>query len=408
MNQPTNQPANQPTLFNVVASAMGFRLLTDTAVQFVFPYLPLLAAGLGVSIIEIGWLLSVRAIVGLSSPLFGWLAENRGYRTVMRIGMLLSGFGLIIFATSIGLPMAALGMALMGLGSTAFVPTLFAWASALLPFNQRSKGLGAIELSWALAGMLGVPLIGFGIASFGWRPPLIVLGGLLLAASFIIGRLPGRSDAQHAQAESDSKKAGPQQAVPFFDLGANRVSAWAVIIGAGLISFANIHTFSVYAQWLVDLYPLDEVGLAWVAFTMGTAELVSNLGISFFGDKIGPLRGTKIAVIGAAIFFALLYVAQGLGFFIFLGSFFIARYFMENAFVNNIILVSEQTPEHRAKSLTFMSMASTIGFTVAAWSGPRAYTGLGPIGLIVPSVIVFGVIWLSMQQFAQEKGDLAA
>ena len=54
---------------------MGFRLLTDTAVQFVFPYLPLFAAGLGVSIEEIGLLLSVRSLVGLSPPLFGWLAE---------------------------------------------------------------------------------------------------------------------------------------------------------------------------------------------------------------------------------------------------------------------------------------------------------------------------------------------
>ncbi len=174
---------------------------------------------------------------------------------------------------------------------------------------------------------------------------------------------------------------------------------------AGLISFSNIHTFSVYAQWLVDLYPLDEIGLAWVAFAMGSAELVCNLGISFFGDKIGPLRGTKIAAVGAALFFSLLYIVQGLGFFIFLGGLFIARYFMENAFVNNIILVSEQTPEHRAKSLTFMSMCSTIGFSVAAWSGPRAYTNLGPIGLLIPSVIGFVVIWLSMQLFAKEKGE---
>lgn len=386
---------------------MGFRLLADTSVQFVFPYLPLLAAGLGVSIVEIGWLLSVRSLVGLSSPLFGWLAENRGYRTVMRVGMMLSAVGLFVFSLSNGLPMAAVGMVLMGLGSTAFVPTLFAWASALLPFNQRSKGLGAIELSWALAGMLGVPLIGFGIARLGWRPPLMVLGGLIFVASLAIGWLPGRSDAQHAQAEIESKKAGNQKAVGFFDLGVNRVSAWTVIIGAGLISFSNIHTFSVYAQWLIDLYPLEEVGLAWVAFAMGTAELVSNLGISFFGDKIGPLRGTKIAVIGAAIFFSLLYVFQGLGFVVFLAGLFVARCFMENVFVNNIILVSEQTPEHRAKSLTFMSMCSTVGFSVAAWSGPRAYTTLGPIGLIIPSIIGFAVILLSMQLFAKEKGEIS-
>ena len=149
----TNQSTSQPTLVNIVASSMSFRLIIDTSIQFVFPYLPIFAAGLGVSIVQIGWLVSIRSLMGLLTPVFGWLAESQGYRTIMRYGMFFAGLGLLIFALSSGLPMAALGMAIMGMGTAAFTPTLFAWASALLPFEQRSKGLGALELSWALAGM---------------------------------------------------------------------------------------------------------------------------------------------------------------------------------------------------------------------------------------------------------------
>ena len=76
----------------------------------------------------------------------------------------------------------------MGTGTGAFVPTLFSWASALLPFEERSRGLGAIELSWALAGMIGVSLVGLGIAQFGWRPPLVVLAVLLILSALFITR----------------------------------------------------------------------------------------------------------------------------------------------------------------------------------------------------------------------------
>ena len=321
----------------------------------------------------------------------------------MRFGVLFAGIGLLIFGVSPNLLIAAVGLAIMGLGSAAFVPTLFSWSSALLPFEQRSRGLGAIELSWALAGMFGVSLIGFAMAKFGWRPPIIVLAVLLVLVSFVIGLLPGRTDRQ------ESSDAPPvtldwQGLRNFFDLGVNKVSAWAVIITAGLIAFANIQTFSVYAQWLVDLHQLDEISLSWVAFGMGSAELLSNLMITFFGDRIGKLRGLKISSIGSAIFFAALFWLQAGALPVFLTGLFVARFFMENAFVNNIILASEQTPDYRTKALTISSAVGTLGFSTAAWLGPVAYTNIGPAGLLIPSVVGFVLIWIILQLFAVEKG----
>lgn len=382
---------------------MIFRILHDTGIQFLFPFLPIFAEGLNVTIAEIGLLASVRSLVGLSTPLFGWIAENRGYRSTMRWGILFTGIGLLVFGISPNFLIAAVGLAIMGLGSAAFVPTLFSWSSALLPFDQRSRGLGAIELAWALAGMFGVPLIGFSIARFGWRPPIIVLSILLILVSFVIGRLPGRADRQESQEAGDVDLSW-RGLLKFFDLGANKVSAWAVIATAGIVAFSNIHTFSVYAQWLVDLHNLDEISLSWVAFGMGSAELLSNLMITFFGDRIGKLRGLKISTIGSAIFFAALFWLQAAVLPIFLTGLFVARFFMENAFVNNIVLASEQTPDYRTKALTISSAVGTIGFSMAAWLGPIAYTNIGPIGLIIPSVIGFILMWLLLQLFAKEKG----
>lgn len=382
---------------------MIFRILHDTGIQFLFPFLPIFAEGLNVTIAEIGLLASLRSLMGLSTPLFGWIAENRGYRSTMRYGLLFTGIGLMMFALTPNFLIAAVGLAIMGLGSAAFAPTLFSWSSALLPFDQRSRGLGAIELAWALAGMFGVSLIGFSIARFGWRPPIVILSVLLILISFVISRLPGRADRQESS-EADSLALDWQGLINFFDLGANKVSAWAVIATAGIVAFANIHTFSVYAQWLVDLHDLNEISLSWVAFGMGAAELLSNLMITFFGDQIGKLRGLKISTIGSAIFFALLFWLQDGALPVFLTGLFTARFFMENAFVNNIILASEQTPDYRSKALTISSAVGTVGFSLAAWLGPVAYTNIGPIGLIIPSVAAFGVMWLILQLFGKEKG----
>ena len=107
---------------------------------------------------------------------------------------------------------------------------------------------------------------------------------------------------------------------------------------------------------------------------------------------------------GAAIFFALLFWLQDGTLLIFLVGLFVARFFMENAFVNNIVLASEQTPDFRTKALTISSAVGTLGFSTAAWLGPIAYTNVGPIGLIIPSVISFVLIWAILQFFAVEKG----
>ena len=82
---------------------------------------------------------------------FGALADRRGYRDVMQIGLFLNALGYFIVGSSINVWMAAIGMMLGGLGHFVFGPTLQAYLSARLPYAQRARGLGILEYSWALA-----------------------------------------------------------------------------------------------------------------------------------------------------------------------------------------------------------------------------------------------------------------
>ena len=47
-----------------------------------------------------------------------------------------------------------------GLGIACFVPNLHAYLSARLPYSLRARGLGMVEYSWALTGIIGAVALG--------------------------------------------------------------------------------------------------------------------------------------------------------------------------------------------------------------------------------------------------------
>ncbi|MEM8862842.1 MAG: hypothetical protein AAGD96_31415, partial [Chloroflexota bacterium] len=59
---------------------------------------------------------------------------------------------------------------------------------------------------------------------------------------------------------------------------------------------------------------------------------------------------------------------------------------------------------NRSKALTLMSAFGTIGLSLASTTGPFAYTNFGPIGLVVPSVLMYLITWVANQLYAKEKG----
>ena len=70
---------------------LATRLLIDTGVQIFFPFLPIFAQGMGLSTVIMGRLMSLRSVMGLLSPFFGTMADQRGYRFTMRLTLLLAG-----------------------------------------------------------------------------------------------------------------------------------------------------------------------------------------------------------------------------------------------------------------------------------------------------------------------------
>ena len=180
-----------PRLISICISA---RLLIDLTTQMFNPFLPIFAAGLRTDVVVMGRLVSVRSIMGLLAPLFGSLADRFGYRLVLRGALLTGAAGLAVVGSSRSIAQALVGMVLLGLSTAGFVPTLQAYLSARLPYAQRARGIGILEYSWALTGIVGLSLTGWLIAATSWRTPFFVVSGGLALMAVVFGVLPSAAE----------------------------------------------------------------------------------------------------------------------------------------------------------------------------------------------------------------------
>lgn len=393
------------------------KLCVDTSVQLYNPFLMVYAAGLGVSAVTMGQLVSLRNIMGLAAPVVGHMADRIGYRLIMRVSLLLAGIGILLLSTGGGLPILVLSMVVAGLGQGGFTPNLHSYLSSKLPYEKRSRYLGIVEYSWALAGIIGLALIGVLIELFSWREPLYLLGGSLIAAAVLLGTLPKTERSQGGDEESGEPSAvsageesgapptvsgqrpasqrptaPPLSALPettparlrrivdFFYLGAHWKSAWAAVLVNVFNFFAITHIMIIHGGWLETEYGLAPSRLGLVALLLGVFDWAGSILVSVAGDRIGKRRSVLIGAAGMVVFFALLpflNITLPLA----LMSLLMPRFFFEFATVSNFPLLSEQYPPQRGKVMSLSVAGGLLGTTIAATTGPAAYLNLGVWGL---------------------------
>jgi predicted MFS family arabinose efflux permease len=410
---------DEPSFARLIGSATAVKLVMDTAVQIFNPFLSLIAVGLGTNITTMGRLISLRAIMGLFSPFFGVRATRVGYRRTIRISLLLAAAGIIIVGLSQSVWVAAVGMLLMGLGTGAFVPLIHAYLSGRLPYSRRARGLGIVEYSWALTGVIGLPLMGFLIAATSWRVPMVLIGVMLIGATFVIMRLPpstpqGAHPGAHAGArpvERPGKTPGAPQPISiwqrvttYFYLPGNVVSTWATIAAGALNYFAAMQVMIIYGTWLNQVYGLGPAALGTVAFVFGLFDLTASVAVSLFTDRLGKrtsvMLGASVAVIG--------YLAAGFlrpqmaGAIVLVA---LSRMGFEFAIVSYFPLLSEQQPAQRSK---IMTLGSAIGLTFSTASGftaPWLFTRFGMPGVVLVSGAATALAVLILFVLVREPED---
>ena len=386
------QPSGDDVSFaRLIGTSIGTKLLVDSTTQIFNPFLHIIATGLGTDVVTLGRLLGLRSAVGMLAPFFGALADRRGYRLVIRMGLLLNAAGMLLVGISTNLWMTALGLIVAGLGVSSFIPTLQAYVSARLPYAQRARALGMVEYSWALTGIVGLSAIGWLMAITGWRTPFFILSGGLVVMSFVFAAMPNVERPANGNAATFVKPQGRgsfwTQTRAFFDLGAHARSTYSTIFAGTLTYLAAFQIMLIYGTWLGDQYGLNAAALGTVALVLGIFDLAASVSVSLFTDRIGKRRsvlwGNGLTLLGymllpwlnTSVFTTVFGIA-------------LARGFFEFTIVSHFPLLSEQSPSQRGKVMTLGSAVVLGGGTIANFSGPWLYTRYGVVGVCAVSAVI--------------------
>ena len=165
-----------------MATLLLLKLVANTAIRFVYPFLPAIARGLGIDLTRAGALVSVRWASSLAAP--GVLSVARrvpGSRQLLIGGLIVFAAGSIVTAWTGVFVGAVIGFALVGLAKPMIDVSAQVYVSERVAYAQRARYLGILEIAWAGGLLIGAPVAGWLIANWSWEAPFWAVGllGLL-------------------------------------------------------------------------------------------------------------------------------------------------------------------------------------------------------------------------------------
>ena len=348
--------------------------------------------------------------MGIMAPVLGTLADRIGYRPVLLLSLSLSALGLILVGAASYLWVMAIGMIVLGIGGVGFGPPLMAYLSGRLPSARRARGLGFVETSWALSGLIGVSLTGLMIERWGWRVPFFVLGIGLMIGCVVLGKWDF-IDGTH-QATPKPSTIEPEALLKrlrsVFSLGPDNRSTWSTVLVMGLVGFSGMHASIMYGTWLHAEYSLGAARLGIVALFIGVADLSGSVLVSLAGDRLGRRATLLLGIAGSIAAYSLLPLFNR-GLVISVVGITAFRLCFEVSTVACAPLLSELATRQRAKAFAVGLLFGFGGYSVASLTGPAAYASHGVLGLGVvsaaTSVVSLVVVLFLIRAPSQSEHD---
>lgn len=331
----------------VVATLTALKLVINSGFRFVYPFLPTIARGLGVDLRQMGVLLSVRWGTGFALPLLvGAPRNSRRSRRYLVAGLVAFGAGALITAIAGVFIGALVGFALMGIGKPVFDVGAQTYVSERVPYRRRARALGTMEMSWAGGLLIGAPVAGWLIETWGWELPFWTFGTIALVSVAAIFLILEGTDGANDEPVTDTDQ--PMRVVfPFL----------LVVALAGLTLELVLVALG---SWLEDGFGMTIAGLAGVGFLLGSAELTGEGIMVGFTDRIGKRNSFAYGLVGAAAAAVGLGLSAGSQLWGLL-SLFLLGVTIEFAFISGIPLASEYRPSNRSRFLAFFMVASGLG-----------------------------------------------
>jgi predicted MFS family arabinose efflux permease len=354
----------------------GAKSISNTALRWVGPFLPTLERAFNTTTGTLTGIMGVAELAGLTTGATGRFLDRGHERTVYCLGLLAVAASSAI-ALGGSVPLFAVSYVLLVLGVGNLTTAGHAWIAHRVPFTTRSRAIGAFETSWALALLIGAPIVALLIRWFDWRGPYVALLCATVAASGLVWMLVSAgSPSTHAEQPTVRERL-PR-------------TAWPPMLGSAAIAATGMSVFIVSGAWLDDAHGVSTGGLGVIAAIFGGLELVSSSGVALFADRVGARRsvaagllmlGGGLALIAASGSSRTLAVA---GLAVFLTGF-------EYGFVSSLTLVSEAAPAARGRAIGLSNMLGTIARSAAVIAAGQLYDNFGMSGPVTWAAITASV-----------------
>jgi len=346
-----------------VSAIIAVRIMLSTTMRMVYPFLPILARGIGVDLKMLTSAITLRSIIGMFSPLFATISDSKGRKTALLLG-------LVVFALGVGLMTIipnflgfTLFLVLTMIGIFIFLPSIQAYFGDIVPYNKRGTILAITEFSWSLSFIIGIPIIGFLIARSGWKAPFPFLTILALLAIVLIYWMIPADEAKTVH-----------QPTLFHNLREvfTSPSALAGIAIAITALAANELVNVTFSTWMENAFSAKIATLSAVSVVIGISEMSGEASVSVLTDRIGKTRSVAIGLILNCLAILLLpFIGKNLvGAFLGLFLFYLTFEFM---IVSCIPIITEAKPKARATMVAGFLAGTSLGRALGAFIAPYLF-----------------------------------
>ncbi len=366
---------------------MLLRTILNTMHRMVYPFLSVFARGLGVDIITLSYVVTLRWVVGMFAPLLGSIADQRGRRFGMLAGIFLFIIGMSLVAIYPSFLTFGAALLLGIFGKYLFDPSMQAYFGDRVPYEKRGTALAVTEASWSLAFIAGVPLVGISDREVRMECSLSVFGGIRSnnVCSHLVDDLTRRSAHHQPKTSSIQNVRAVLTNIPA--IAGISIAVWA--------SAANELVNLIFGVWLEDSFGLKIVALAGASAVIGVSELSGEGLVALTTDRLGKPRALTLGLIGNILASLLLPVVGRtevgalVGLFLFYITF-------EYVIVSHISLMTEVMPSARATLLSFNVTGHYLGRVIGALLAIFIYERLGffPVALTAILFNVFALLAL--------------
>jgi MFS family permease len=159
---------------------------------------PFLKAQLGVGYIELGFALTVFAVVsGLTQAPMGYLADHIGARKILLIGLTVGGFALIVIGLHLSYSWLIASAALLGLANSVYHPADYAILAAHMDEARMGRAFSIHTFAGFLGGAVAPAIVATLVTVSGGHGALVATGavGPLVALLLVVAGIPDASAA---------------------------------------------------------------------------------------------------------------------------------------------------------------------------------------------------------------------